>query len=176
MVPPCATMVWLTLLLSAHGAASQRITNIHVCPQRGNDFNSGSVREEPLLTLQAALDKCSQDSGKGDEKHAVIHMHPGTFYLPRTLRFDQNTCSGFSKISLRATSNKATALSAGIRIPNACFKKEQSQLQLPPGTALYTCQLSTANGTAGAIHFDQLFMNGIRVPRARYPVSNAQLR
>ena len=119
----------------------------------GDDQNAGT-REAPFATLQRA-----QQAARASGAPVTITIREGTYYLDETLSFspeDSGIAGG--RVTYRAFPGEFVTLSGG------------KQLQcdwLPYKNGIMMCQLPQV--ASGQLTFDQLFVNGKRQIRARYP-------
>ncbi|MBI3867449.1 MAG: PDZ domain-containing protein [Verrucomicrobia bacterium] len=126
----------------------------------GNDADPGT-KEKPFATLQRAQQSARQSSGAG--KAVRVILRGGTYYLPETLMFTSiDSGSKDAPVAYQAFEGEAPVISGGVRLTNlnwGPFKKGIYQARLPAGFAT-----------------DQLFVNGVLQPMARYPNFNPNER
>jgi hypothetical protein len=141
-----AAGAWLVAgLCSPTGAAE-----IHVAPQ-GNDTNPGTTAS-PLASLAAAQRQARAFAG---HEPVTVFLHGGVHYLPETLHFtpaDSGTAQ--FPVLYAAAPGAQPVVSGGVRLTLEWtpWRDGIFQARTPAGLA-----------------FDQLFLNGQRLPMARYP-------
>jgi len=116
--------------------------DIHVAPT-GNDTHPGTG-DQPLATLAAARDLAR----KATNVNVVVHA--GTYYLPETLVLDHSDIG----TTFLAADGESVTLSGGIKLELDWQPHRDGILQ--------------AKAPSG-LKLDQLFINGQRVPMARFP-------
>lgn len=126
----------------------------------GNDLNSGTY-DSPLASLTRAIEivrKSRMD--KGREINKVV-IREGVYYLSETLQLDKND-SGTEKQALTFTAydNEKVTLSGSLRLD--CKWEEYED-------GIFKCYLPELADKK----IDQLFINGNRQIRARYPNGNS---
>ncbi|MCU0797150.1 MAG: right-handed parallel beta-helix repeat-containing protein [Akkermansiaceae bacterium] len=132
-------------------------TTLHLDP-RGNDSHDGSA-EKPLATLHAARDKVRTLVSQGLTSPVEVILHPGTYPLARPLEFDPRD-SGTEKFPITWKSSGAgkAVLDAGIEIPRKWKEGEEGVWEIP-----------LAGTGPENWNFRQLFVDGHRATRARFP-------
>jgi len=122
---------------------------IHVSPM-GDDAASGTA-DHPLATLARARDVARET------KESMVVVHAGTYYLPETLRLTPAD----SGLTIRAADGETVILSGGTKLDLTWrpYRDGIMQAKTPEGMAI-----------------DQLFVNGQRLPMARYPNYDASVR
>lgn len=123
---------------------------IHVSPA-GKDTNPGTAGA-PLRSPAAAQQAARRLAGK---KAVAVLFHSGTHYLPETLRLTpEDSGTAAAPVVYAAAPGETPVLSGGLRL----------ELVWEP----YRDGILRARTPAG-FELDQLFVNGIRLPMARYP-------
>jgi len=120
----------------------------------GNDRNPGT-KERPLRTLPAA--KHYARKLKQSTKAAItVYLRQGTYYLKETLVFEpEDSGTPERPITYAAYPNEVVTLSGGTRLHGSWTHYKNGIMKCP------------LDGQAGK--FTQLFVNGKRQVRARYP-------
>jgi len=139
----------LWLLAFVH-ASALFAADIHVAPN-GSDRNPGTALK-PLATLHAARDAARPFAGR---EAVTIHVAPGIYYLPQTLLLtSEDSGSAQHPVVYRAAVEGSAVLSGGslLDLRWTTFRDGIYQAATPAGLRL-----------------DQLFVDGVRQPMARYP-------
>lgn len=134
----------LALAVAASGA------ELHVSPG-GRDTNPGTP-EAPLASLAGARDAVRRHAGPGP---VTVWFRGGTYFLPEAVRFtaaDSGTAD--APVVYAAAPGERPVLSGGLRLT----------LEWKP----HRDGIWRATTPAG-LELDQLFVNGTRLPMARYP-------
>jgi hypothetical protein len=119
----------------------------------GNDQNAGS-QEAPFATLRRA-----QQVARVSNAPITVSIRAGTYYLDEPLSFSQaDSGTAVAKVTYRAYAEETVILSGG--------KKLHCDWQ-PYQNGIMKCHLPEVE--SGKLTFDQLFINGKRQIRARYP-------
>jgi parallel beta helix pectate lyase-like protein len=135
-------------------------TDIYVAPH-GNDKNSGT-RKEPLASLERAKLEVRMRK-KHVQKPLTVWMRAGTYYLDRPLLLaSEDSGSMDAPITYASFPGEVATLSGGRRL--TCDWR-------PFRDGIMHCTLSR---TKGLQRFSQLFVNGKRRIRARYPKYDQQ--
>ncbi len=136
----------LLLLASPFSSMQTHQMDLFVSPS-GNDANQGTPAR-PLGTLQAAQTKARTGLQQGEA--VTVWLRAGTYYLDKTLVLEPED----SGLKIRAYKNEHPVISGGFQIhPEwTSYREGIFKTQLPPGTDT-----------------DQLFVNGVAQPLARYP-------
>lgn len=119
----------------------------------GDDRNAGTL-EAPFATLSRA-----QQAARAQGASVTITVRAGTYYLEKAISFssaDSGTAGG--EVTYRAFPGESVTLSGGIRLP--CDWQ-------PYQNGILMCRLPEV--ASGKLTFDQLFVNGKRQVRARFP-------
>jgi hypothetical protein len=131
-------------------------TTVYVAPE-GNDANQGTAAS-PLATLQKARAVAREMKNKARGPIDVLLL-PGTYYLGESLVFGpDDSGSELAPITYRAVKEGSVILSGGARL--TCAWR-------PYKNGIFVCDLPQAK--AGNLKFSELFVNGRRQIRARYP-------
>jgi hypothetical protein len=123
----------------------------------GDDANPGT-KEKPFATLKRAQEAVRERTRPSLEGITVF-FQAGTYYLDETLSFsskDSGTSEG--RVTFAAIEGESVTLSGGRRLQ--CDWR-------PYKNGIMMCQLPQVK--SGKLTFDQLFVNGKRQIRARYP-------
>jgi hypothetical protein len=123
----------------------------------GNDANPGT-QDKPFATLKRARDAVREH--KTTPQGAItVFVRTGTYYLGEVLDFSpQDSGTPEGPVTYRVSPGETATLSGGVRL--------QCNWQ-PFKNGIMMCQLPAA--AQGKLAFDQLFINGKRQIRARYP-------
>lgn len=149
-------------LLVLLAAAPALALDIHVSPQ-GNDAGDGSVAE-PVASLARARDLV-RAFGKAGKEAVTVHVQPGQYFLPETLVFSAaDSGTREAPVVYRAAPGGDVALSGGARLALVWEKG---------AAGLFTAHVPADKGS---LPFDQLFVNGVRQPMARYPNFDATVQ
>jgi hypothetical protein len=123
----------------------------------GNDANQGT-KARPLATLQKAR-AVVRELKKTAKGPIDVLLLPGTYYLGESLVFGpEDSGTKETPITYRAAKEGRVILSGGARL-NASWH--------PYKDGIFVCHLPEAKG--GKLRFSELFVNGRRQIRARYP-------
>lgn len=144
-----ALVTLAALLLTALPAAA---VDFHVAPN-GKDTNPGTA-EQPFATLTRARDAVrasKQERGFGEE--AKIVLHDGTWRLPEPLDLDHRD----SHVKWQAAKGTTPVISGGRVITGLRATRD----------GLWTASIPEAKD--GKWPFNELFVNGRRAARARFP-------
>jgi hypothetical protein len=148
------------LLLLAALPASAMTAEFFVSPS-GDDAASGT-REAPFATLARAQQAARPLAGK---EPVQVTVRSGTFYLPSTLIFTAaDSGSATAPVTYRAAPGETVVLSGGQKL-NLTWQ--------PAIGGVWRAPLPPAQSR---VPFDQLFVNGQRMPMARYPNENPNVR
>jgi hypothetical protein len=128
----------------------------------GNDRNPGT-QQRPLATLERAREAV-RELKKGTKELITVWVREGTYYLPQPLTFEPAD-SGLSEqpITYAAYMGELVTLSGGRKLH--CQWK-------PYRDGIMRCELPAVK--AGRLNFTQLFVNGKRQIRARFPNYDAK--
>ena len=136
-------------------ACSPRQREFYISPQ-GNDQNPGT-RALPFATLEKANQTIIHQSSISNAD-ITIWMEPGIHNISQPVVFSSDTLSPFSgKIRIASTSEEPTIISGGRRLNK--WQKSNNNLwstQIPHTMAILN-------------QIRELFIDGQRVPRARFP-------
>ncbi len=155
----CGILMGLVYALSA-GAVE-----LFVAPG-GQDSNPGT-QDKPLASLAAAQSMVRALPQRTHEA-VTVTLRGGTYYLPETLVFTPADSGGASgaDVTYRAAAGEEAVLSGGFPLHGLRWA--------PLSNGIFRAQLS-ADMFQGST-FDQLFVNGERMPMARYPNFDANER
>jgi len=140
--------ILIAFLLIANSLLAKQI---FVSPS--GDDNSAGTKENPFATFDRAVVEAKKFAGKEPSK---IWFHEGTYYLDKTLKFG-NELSG--------SPENPIVFSA---LPGAKVFVKGSQLLNRLSWIKYKDGIYVTKIPSG-LHFDQLFVNGERQIRARFP-------
>lgn len=136
--------------------------SVYVSP-KGYDGNPGT-KEKPLATIQKARDvvRTTKNVAKGPIEVVLL---PGTYYPGESLIFGPDD-SGFpgAPITYRAEEEGTATISGGKRLK--CDWK-------PYKDGIFACDVPEAK--AGTLDFSELYVNGRRQIRARYPNGDSRV-
>ncbi len=124
----------------------------------GNDAGSGS-RATPFQSLRRAQHAVRGLAGR---EPVTVHLAAGSHYLPETLVLTaEDSGTRDAPVTWRAMEGAAAIVSGGLRLALDWEPHQAGMLgaKVPEG-----------------LKFDQLFMNGRRLPMARYPNADASVR
>ncbi|MDT8390718.1 MAG: right-handed parallel beta-helix repeat-containing protein [Lentisphaeria bacterium] len=129
---------------------------IHIA-QHGTDKSPGT-RDAPLATLAAARDRLRQAVTSANQPRRVL-LHSGTYYLPEPFQLDpRDSGTAESPVIYQAAPGERVTISGARRL--SCQWR-------PFRDGIFVCDLPEA--ADGSLDFTQLFADGIRQIRARYP-------
>jgi hypothetical protein len=119
----------------------------------GNDQNAGS-QESPFATLRRA-----QQLARVCDAPVTVSIRAGTYYLDEPLSFSPaDSGAAGAQVTYRAYPEETVTLSGGMQI-DCDWQPYQNGIMM--------CRLPQVE--SGKLSFDQLFVNGKRQIRARYP-------
>ncbi len=151
------TLCVLPLLLAMATAHAQ--TTLHVSPH-GDDANAGTAADAALRTPAAAQQRLRELRDDDAPGPFTVVLHDGVYRLDDTLTFaasDGGTAD--EPVTWRAAEGATPVLSGGTRLPDAW--------QAPDEGDIWTLELDDV--AAGDWYFHQLWIDGRRATRARYP-------
>ncbi len=126
--------------------------NLYVAPD-GSDSNPGTI-DKPFATLTRARDAV-REFKKGVPKPVTVFVREGTYYLGETLVFGIKDCgTDLQPITYAAYKEEKPVISGGAKL-DVKWK--------PYRNGIMKCSVPKG------MDFDQLFINGKRQRRARYP-------
>lgn len=144
-------------LLPAFLALPLNAEIVHVSPS-GDDSNPGTAAA-PLRSPGAAQQVARRWAGR---EAVTVRFHSGTYYLPDTLRFAaEDSGTAAAPVVYSAAPGETPVFSGGLKL----------ELTWDP----YRDGILRAKTPAG-LELDQLFVNGVRLPMARYPNFDAAVR
>ena len=118
----------------------------------GNDANPGTLAK-PFARLQRAQQAARKVAGR---EAVTVFVRNGTYYLPESLIFTaEDSGTKAAPVVYEAYQKEQAVISGGVRLKDLKWEAYQNgivQAKAPAGTA-----------------FDQLFVDGICEPMARYP-------
>ncbi|TVS19906.1 MAG: right-handed parallel beta-helix repeat-containing protein [Planctomycetaceae bacterium] len=153
------TLCVLPLLLATATATAQAETTLHVSPQ-GDDANAGTAADAALRTPAAAQQRLRELRDDDTPGPFTVVLHDGVYRLDDTLTFtvgDGGTAD--EPVTWRAAEGAEPVLSGGTRLPDTW--------QAPDEGNIWTLELDDV--AAGHWYFHQLWIDGRRATRARYP-------
>ena len=151
----CLIVACMTMTAAALPAAE-----IHISTQ-GRDDNPGT-KSAPVATLQAAQKRVRQQIAGGLKEPVHVIVGGGTYYLDAPLQLTpQDSGTADCPVIWRAAEGEKVLLSGGVRIAGKWQQGERGiwSVDLP----------SVKEGW----NFRQLFVNGTRAIRARFPNARA---
>jgi hypothetical protein len=141
---------------SSSPASDTKTTLLYVSPT-GSDDNPGTV-QQPFATLEKAK-TAVREMLKTARGPIRILLREGTYYLPQALEFGpEDSGTADTPVMYAAYPGERVTLSAGRRLD--CHWR-------PYRNGILMCDLPEVK--AGRLDFTQLFVNGQRQVRARYP-------
>ncbi len=154
----------IVIILSLMGSiAAAAPHEFHVAVE-GDNANTGAL-EAPFAAVHRARDAVRALIASGLDGDVTVYIHGGVHFLeePLTLTSDDSGTVEH-KIVYRAYGEETPVLSGG-RAIGAWTREEGDRwtLRLP-------------DVASGAWHFRQLFREGVRLPRARFPKGDAMFR
>jgi len=132
---------------------------IFVDAENGNDSNTGDILH-PLKSIEAAIELYR---GQKDGSPVTIYLRKGTYYLSETVELN----SVDSGLTLAGYQDEQPIISGG-KLYKFDWKPYSSKLY--PDAKIFMTDLSDQS----PVLFTQLFINGRRAVRARYPNGNPE--
>ena len=153
------SVLLITLLLIL--TCTVQAVEFHVAPS-GSDANAGNATR-PFATLQRARDAVRTWKQAGKRAEAItVTVHKGTYHLTAPVVFEpQDSGSAQFPVTYRALPGEKVVISGGVPITN--WRKQDAHIWV--AVVPWAKQLADP--------FTQLFVNGIRRPRARTPNEGA---
>ena len=148
-----------TVVLCFFFAISASAAEYFVAPD-GSDRADGSAAA-PFLTIERARDQIRADKKAGKAGPWIVTLAAGEFALTEPLVFTAED----SGVVYRGSAEGETVLSGGVELTGWQTADE-------PG--VWVAQLPKLEGRT--LYFEQLFLNGRRLTRARYPDANPDFR
>jgi len=132
---------------------------VHVAPS-GSDANPGT-RARPFATLERARDAVRAARREAPREPVTVWLRSGTYHLPRTLVFgpEDSGASG-APVTWAGWPGERPVVSGGLRIEG--WRREPGGFWSAPAPR--------------GLFFRQLWVNGSRATRARWPNENGRLR
>lgn len=150
----------LALLGVALYTGPSHAVDLFVAPD-GRDTHSGS-RERPLATVRAAQAAVRDVITAGLKEPVNVIFRAGTYYLPAGLVLEpQDSGTATCPIVWRSAKGETVVLSGGRPIKGKWVRREED---------VWSVDLPHTNGQW---NFRQLFVDGARATRARYPNADA---
>ncbi|MCP4450452.1 MAG: hypothetical protein GY809_03250 [Planctomycetes bacterium] len=150
----------LVVSLTALCVSQSRAADFFVAPD-GRDTHSGS-REHPFATVQAAQTAVRGVIAAGLTEPVDVIFRAGTYFLPACLLLEpQDSGTAACPITWRAPSGEKVILSGGKRITGTWTQDTKG---------LWSIAMP---GVKHGWNFRQLFVDGKRATRARYPNADA---
>lgn len=170
-------VVNMSLLLSFQFPENE-VKRFYVSNQ-GNDSNVGSINR-PLATLEAAQKAVRDAKKKGDFRPIEVVIRGGVYFLEQTIEFtpeDSGTIS--APIIWRAATGEKVVLSGGRRITGKWQKDKDGLWYVEvPETRGWKRDVSQpekySKKPMSPWNFRELFVNGKRAVRARFPNPNQE--
>jgi len=133
-----------------------RAVELYVSPT-GDDAQP-ATKDKPVATLQQAR-SMAREIRKQAAVPITVHLLPGTFYVGESLAFGpEDSGAHTNPIIWRAVKEGSVTISGGTRLK--CDWK-------PYRDGIYVCDLPAAK--TGKLRFSELYINGQRQIRARFP-------
>ena len=163
-----AAVLSVACLLGFSGGALAAVVEIEVLPSGLTAPLTAAAADvearQVVTTLHDAQRRARVAVAAGHD--ALVTLKAGTHHLLQPLRFGQeDSAGGQQQVVYRADPTAplgTVAVSGGVPLPKGCFKPGPAA----PGGTIYKCQLPVG---FPATFFEQLFVNGKRCPRARFP-------
>ena len=141
----------------------------------GNDANPGTM-EQPFATLHRARDAVR--ARQPIKEPAAIVIHEGVYYLDKTLELGpEDSGSAEAPIVYRAAEGAHVVLSGGRQVTETWHPVDEHRWAVQiTGVALSTPRdiAETYAATPKSWYFRQLFVDGKRAIRARFPNADAE--
>ena len=148
----CITVFFSTLLLVTDFAAHSQV-NFYVSPQ-GND-NSQGTNDAPFRTITQAQQAVRIVLNDQQEQDVIVHLRPGQYHLTEPLRFGpEDSGSATRRVTYRGADEGQTLIHSG--------QKVTEWQPTSDNPSIYQAPLADTR-------FRQLYVNGQRAIRARYP-------
>jgi hypothetical protein len=136
--------------------------DVYVAPD-GKDSNAGTKRR-PLATLQRAQEVVRRMAVRGKEP-VNVWLQPGTYYAGQPLVFGpEDSGATHATVTWQAVKEGTVTVSGGMRLD--CAWK-------PYKDGIMVCDVPSAK--TGKLKFSELYVNGKRQIRARYPNGDARI-
>jgi hypothetical protein len=137
-------------------------TSIYVSP-KGNDGNP-ATEEKPVATIQKARDVV-RTTKKAAKVPIEVVLLPGSYYLGQSLSLGpEDSGTREAPIVYRAAEEGTVTISGGTRLK--CDWKSYEN-------GIFVCDVPEAK--AGKLNFSELYVNGRRQIRARYPNGDSRI-
>ncbi|MBR7133300.1 MAG: right-handed parallel beta-helix repeat-containing protein [Clostridia bacterium] len=127
----------------------------------GNDLQNGSF-SAPFLTLER-VKSAVREALKSGEKNITVYLREGTYHLYDALTFDENDTSPTAKVTYSSYNNEKVIFSGGIKVDG---------WEITDG--IWQAKLCRPNNDTG--YYKQLFVNGKRIKRARFPLGDGTFK
>jgi len=149
-----------SLLIICFAISGCNSENAIYVAENGKDSNPGTI-EYPLASVNHAVDLVKKSRLDKGRKISKVIIREGVYYLSETLNFDKND-SGTEKQALAITAyeDERVTISGSINLDCSWEVYEKG---------IYKCYVPEIKGK----RMDQLFVNGKRQIRARYPNGNS---
>ncbi len=145
------TMALLGFVFSVADSSPVRAETYVVDPN-GADTNPGTL-ERPFATLQRAQQAARQVGGR---EPVTVQLRRGTYYLPEAVVFTaEDSGTEAAPVVYESYQHEEAVISGGLRLPPLTWTPWRDGIM----------QATVPTGLIG----DQLFVNGLRQPMARYP-------
>ena len=157
-IPPSLAIFSLLILPTVAMMAAE----VFVAPG-GQDTNAGT-QAAPLASLQKAQAVVRGLAARGREP-VTVWLQPGTYYVGQSLVFGpEDSGAKDAPVTWQAVKEGTVTVSGGTRLH--CEWK-------PYANGIMVCDLPAAK--AGKLQFSELYLNGRRQIRARYPNGDARI-
>ncbi|MHC4891689.1 MAG: hypothetical protein ACYTEO_19745, partial [Planctomycetota bacterium] len=146
------------ILIFVSGVYGEIYSDVFYVSVDGDDNNPGTI-EKPLATIHRAQQAIRELKKKNKKPKVMVNVSEGTYYLDVPLVFtpEDSGAEGLAVI-YKANPNEKVTLSGGKKL-NCKWR--------PYKDGIMVCELGEAK--AGKLDFTQLFVNGKRQHRARFP-------
>jgi len=151
MIKTTITTITIVMSLCASAPTGAQSAQIFVATT-GNDTNPGTL-EKPFATLQRAQEAARKAAGR---EAVTVFVRAGIYYLSETLVFTaEDSGTKAAPVVYRAYEKEQATISGGVRLKDLQWE--------PYKDGILQAKVPTDFTT------DQLFVNGVRQPMARYP-------
>ncbi len=143
----------------------------------GNDSNDGS-KERPFASLETAQKAVRLAKKNGNQNPIEIIVRGGVYFLPHTIEFtSEDSGTKSAPITWKAATGEKVVISGGRRISGKWQKNSDGVWYVAiPETKGWKRNENDAEKylkqPLSAVNFRELFVNGKRATRARYPNAN----
>lgn len=149
----CVTnrIVLAFLLLVTQFSTAQKIRELHVSPN-GTDTDSGSL-EHPYATLHRASQEIASIRSDSFQK-VVVWINEGTYRIKEPLLLDVTLMKNSPPVEFKAILGARPIITGAVQLPHWTYQGDGLWVSIVPEEIR---------------EFRELFIDGNRAPRARYP-------